>query len=203
MERLAWDLCGVWLHEASLGPAKDVAIAALDKIEEHLPAGDPEILSLWGALNLRAAVAYSRLWRKEDAEDHLGEAERVAANLPANGNVFQTQFNLVNTRIHAVEISLELGRPREVTSRSELVAVSEIGSLERQAHYWTCTAAGLAMNRKENQAVEALLRADKIAPQHVRNRPIVRNLVRDLLGSTKRSHGREIRAMATRMALAS
>jgi len=108
---------------------------------------------------------------------------------------------MVNTRIHAVEISLELGRPRDVASRAELVVIDGIGSLERQAHYWTCTAAGLSMNRKDDQAAEALLRADKIAPQHVRNRPLVRNLVRDLLGSTGHSHGREIRALATRMAL--
>ncbi|WP_344837551.1 helix-turn-helix transcriptional regulator [Actinocorallia longicatena] len=198
----AWDLCGVWLHEASLEPAKDVALAALDRIEEHLTTRDPDILALWGALHLRAAVAFSRLWRKEDAEDHLGEAERVARDLPLSGNVFQTQFNIVNTRIHAVEISLELGRPRDVASRAELVAVGDIGSLERQAHYWTCTAAGLAMNRKENAAVEALLKADKIAPQHVRNRPLVRNLVQDLLSSTKHTYAREVHVLADRMALA-
>jgi hypothetical protein len=197
----AWDLCGVWLHETSLEPAKDVALAALDRIEEHVADGGTHILSLWGALHLRAAIAYSRLWRKEDAESHLAEAEQIARALPADGNVFQTQFNLVNTRIHAVEVSLELGRPRDVASQSETVAVGEIGSLERQAHYWTCTAAGLAMNRKENQAVEALLRADRIAPQHVRNRPLVRNLVRDLLSSTGHSHAREVKALAGRMAL--
>jgi len=70
----AWDLCGVWLHEASLEPARDVALAALDRVEEHLSAGDPDILALSGALHLRAAVAYSRLWQKEAAEEHLGEA---------------------------------------------------------------------------------------------------------------------------------
>jgi hypothetical protein len=42
--------------------------------------------------------------------------------------VFQTQFNRVNTRIHAVKISLELGRPRDIASRVEQVQVSEIAS---------------------------------------------------------------------------
>lgn len=197
----AWDLCGVWLHEASLDGAKSAALAALDDIDEHMGAGDPSLQALWGALHLRAAVAYSRLLNREEAESHLGEAERIAERLPANGNVYQTQFNPVNTRIHAVEISLELGRPRDVASRSEQVQVSEIASGERQAHYWTCRAAGMAMNRKEDKAVEALLTADRIAPQHVRNRPLVRNLVRDLRSSSKHSKGREIRALATRMAL--
>ncbi|MCP2340406.1 helix-turn-helix domain-containing protein [Actinomadura rupiterrae] len=197
----AWDLCGVWLHEASLEGAKSAALAALDDIDEHMGSNDPALQALWGALHLRAAVSYSRLLNRSEAEAHLGEAERVAAALPPNGNVYQTQFNRVNTRIHAVEISLELGRPRDVVSRSELVEVADIASGERQAHYWTCRAAGMAMNRKEDKAVDALLTADRIAPQHVRNRPIVRNLVRDLRSSGRHSKGREIRALAAKMAL--
>lgn len=197
----AWDLCGVWLHEASLDGAKSAALAALDDIDEHMGSSEPTLQALWGALHLRAAVSYSRLLNRSEAEAHLGEAERVAASLPPNGNVYQTQFNRVNTRIHAVEISLELGRPRDVVSRSELVEVADIASGERQAHYWTCRAAGMAMNRKEDKAVDALLTADRIAPQHVRNRPLVRNLVRDLRSSGKHSKGREIRALAAKMAL--
>ncbi|WP_433227942.1 helix-turn-helix domain-containing protein [Actinomadura formosensis] len=197
----AWDLCGVWLHEAALDGAKSAALAALDDIDEHLGAGDPNLRALSGALHLRAAVAYSRLLNRQEAESHLSEAEQIAEELPPGGNVFQTQFNRVNTRIHAVEVSLELGRPRDVTSRAEQVEVSEIASGERQAHYWTCRAAGMAMNRKEDKAVEALLTADRIAPQHVRNRPLVRNLVRDLRSSGRHSKGVEVRALAARMRL--
>lgn len=137
-----------------------------------------------------------------DAESHLEEARRIAEALPANGNVFQTQFNRVNTTIHAVEISMELGRPRDVITRAEHVEIAEIASSERQAHYWTCTAAGYHMNRKENEAVDALLRADRIAPQHVRNRPLVRNLVRDLRDSGKHRRQREVSGLAQAMRLA-
>jgi hypothetical protein len=197
----AWDLCGVWLHEASLDGAKSAALAALDDIDEHLGTSDPALHALSGALHLRAAVAYSRLLNRQEAESHLDEAARVAERLPADGNVYQTQFNRVNTRIHAVEISLELGRPRDVASRAEQVEVAEIASGERQAHYWTCTAAGMVMNRKEDKAVDALLIADRIAPQHVRNRPLVRNLVRDLRSSGRHSKGPQVRALAARMGL--
>ncbi|WP_165495239.1 helix-turn-helix domain-containing protein [Actinomadura roseirufa] len=197
----AWDLCGVWLHEASLDGAKSAALAALDDIDEHVGTGSASLQALWGALHLRAAIAYSRLLHRQEAEGHLREAERVAEGLPSNGNVFQTQFNRVNTRIHALEISLELGRPRDVVTRAEQVEISDIASGERQAHYWTCRAAGMAMNRKEDKAVDALLTADRIAPQHVRNRPLVRNLVRDLRSSGRHSKGPEVRALAARMRL--
>ncbi|WP_061290199.1 helix-turn-helix domain-containing protein [Herbidospora cretacea] len=198
----AWDLCGVWLHEASVDAAKNAALAALDQIEPHVGTGGETIKALWGALHLRAAVAHSRLWREVEAESHLAEARRVAVDLPGSGNVFQTQFNQVNTTIHAVEVSMELGRPREVISRAEDVAVAEIASSERQAHYWTCAAAGYLMNRKESDALDALLRADRIAPQHVRNRPLVRNLVRDLRDSGKHRREREVSHLASVMRLA-
>ncbi|GAA2375999.1 helix-turn-helix domain-containing protein [Nonomuraea africana] len=196
----SWDLCGVWLHEAQLDPAKSAALSALDQIEPYVGADDM-VKAMWGALHLRAAVAYSRLWNQTEAESHLAEAKHVAEALPRDGNVFQTQFNRVNTTIHAVEVSMELGRPRDVITRAEHVAIAEIASSERQAHYWTCTAAGYHMNRKENEAVDALLRADRIAPQHVRNRPLVRNIVRDLRGSGPLLRQRELLNLAKVMRL--
>ncbi|GGK62705.1 transcriptional regulator [Planomonospora parontospora subsp. parontospora] len=197
----SWDLCGVWLHEAALDPAKNAALSALDQLDPHMGTGDDTIRALWGALHLRAAVAYSRLWNQSEAEHHLGEARQIAERLPANGNVFQTQFNRVNTTIHAVEVSMELGRPRDVITRAEQVEIAQIASSERQAHYWTCTAAGYHMNRKDNEAVEALLRADRVAPQHVRNRPLVRNIVRDLRDSGKHLRQREVAGLAQAMRL--
>ncbi|MGW5689233.1 helix-turn-helix domain-containing protein [Nonomuraea sp. NPDC003754] len=196
----SWDLCGVWLHEAQLDPAKNAALTALDQIEPHVGADDT-VKAMWGALHLRAAVAYSRLWHQTEAESHLAEARRVAEVLPRDGNAFQTQFNRVNTTIHAVEVSMELGRPRDVITRAEQVEIAEIASSERQAHYWTCTAAGYHMNRKDNEAVDALLRADRIAPQHVRNRPLVRNIVRDLRDSGRLLRQREVSHLAQVMRL--
>ncbi|MBT2505307.1 helix-turn-helix domain-containing protein [Streptomyces sp. ISL-98] len=196
-----WDLCGVWLHEGELGAARDMAVRALDDLEPHMASADAPVRSLWGAMHLRAAVAWSRLWDRTEAESHLAEARRVATDLPADGNVFQTQFNAVNAEIHSVEVSLELGHPRDVVSRAELVDVVHIASGERQSHFWVCTAAGQMMNGKVGPAADAILRADAIAPQHVRNRPIARNLVDDLRSSDRHSRAEEVRLLAGRMKL--
>ncbi|MEU8404307.1 helix-turn-helix transcriptional regulator [Nonomuraea sp. NPDC048892] len=45
----SWDLCGVWLHEAQLDPAKDAALSAIDQIEPHV-GGSDAIKAMWGAL---------------------------------------------------------------------------------------------------------------------------------------------------------
>ncbi|WP_405909276.1 helix-turn-helix transcriptional regulator [Streptomyces sp. NBC_00828] len=196
-----WDLCGVWLHEGELGAARDMARLALDDLEPHVSTADQSVRALWGAMHLRAAVAWSRLWDRSEAESHLAEARQVAAGLPGDGNVFQTQFNAVNTEIHSVEVSLELGHPRDVLSRADLVDVMRIASGERQSHFWVCTAAGQMMNGKAALAADAILRADAVAPQHVRNRPIARNLVDDLRSTDRHSHSAEIRRLAGQMKL--
>lgn len=36
----SWDLCGVWLHETQLDPAKDAALSALSQIEPHVSGDD-------------------------------------------------------------------------------------------------------------------------------------------------------------------
>ncbi|MCT9006895.1 helix-turn-helix domain-containing protein [Streptomyces rhizosphaerihabitans] len=196
-----WDLCGVWLHEGELGAARDMAHKALDDLEPHMGAADQTLRALWGAMHLRAAVAWSRLWDRTEAESHLTEARQAAAGVSANGNAFQTQFNAVNAEIHSVEVSLELGHPRDVLSRAELVDIEHIASGERQSHFWVCTAVGQMMNGKLGPAADAILRADAIAPQHVRNRPIARNLVDDLRSTDKHAHTAEIRRLAASMKL--
>ncbi len=107
----------------------------------------------------------------------------------------------MNTEIHSVEVSLELGRPRDVLTRAELVDVMRIASGERQSHFWVCTAVGHMMNSKAAPAADAILRADSIAPQHVRNRPIARNLVDDLRSTDRHSRTEEIRRLAGKMKL--
>lgn len=196
-----WDLCGLWLHEGELGAARDMARKALDDLEPHMGTADQTLRALWGAMHLRAAVAWSRLWDRPEAESHLAEARQAAAGVPEDGNAFQTQFNAVNAEIHSVEVSLELGHPRDVLSRAELVNIGHIASGERQSHFWVCTAVGQMMNGKSALAADAILRADAIAPQHVRNRPIARNLVDDLRSTDKHAHTAEIRRLAASMKL--
>ena len=118
----------------------------------------------------------------------------------ARGNVYQTMFNTLNVGIHAAEVELELGHPVEVLRQAELIDPARINSGERQAHYWTIRAAGYAMNRKNALAVRALLTADAIAPQHLRNRPLARELVRGLL-ERERRRSTPLRMLTSKMAL--
>ena len=196
----AWDLCGVWLHAGALADAKAVAMAAIDELDAAAGGDDETLLALYGAMHLRAAVAYSRLWSTQDARTHLEAAREVAGRVTLP-NVFQTMFGGVNVGIHATEVELELGHPADVLREADSVNPAEIESLERQAHFWVVRAVGYAMNRRDDDAVRALAVADGIAAQHVRNRPAARQLVRELL-DRERVQRPQLRTLASRMGVA-
>lgn len=195
----AWDLCGVWLHAGALADAKAVATAAIDGLDA-VAGDDDTLLALYGAMHLRAAVAHSRLWAAADARAHLHAAREVAARVSLP-NVFQTMFGAVNVGIHTTEVELELGHPADVLRAAAAVDPAGINSGERQAHFWVVRAAGFGMNRRDDDAVKALLVADGIAGQHVRNRPMARELVRDLL-DRERVRRPQLRTLAARMGVA-
>jgi transcriptional regulator with XRE-family HTH domain len=196
----AWDLCGVWLHAGgdALRSARSAATDGIDRLEEHV-GKDAQLTALWGAMHLRAAVASSRLWAEADVRTHLAEAARVA---PASGNTWQTQFNAPNVALHALETAVELGQPSDALGLSDRVPVDAIGSTERRTHYWTCRARSLAMVHQDDAALDALLTAEQLAPAHLHNRPMARQLVMDLLHRGKRS-APPIRQLARRMGLTS
>lgn len=196
----AWDLCGVWLHAGALADAKAVATAAIDELDAVAGGDDEALLALYGAMHLRAAVAYSRLWSTPDARTHLRAAREVATRVTVP-NVFQTMFGQVNVGIHATEVELELGHPADVLREAESVNAAEIESAERQAHFWVVRAVGYAMNRRDDDALRSLTVADGIAAQHVRNRPAARQLVRELL-DRERVQRPQLRTLATKMGVA-
>lgn len=193
-----WDLCGVWLHAGgdALRSAKAAAVQGIDRLDQHV-GRDATLTALWGAMHLRAAVASSRLWDEADVRGHLSEAARVA---PASGNTWQTQFNAPNVALHALETAVELGHPKDALGLADQVPVDAMGSTERRTHYWTCRARSLGMANRDDAALDALLAAERLAPPHVHNRPMARELVNDLLHRRTRPSPK-LRHLARRMGL--
>lgn len=193
-----WDLCGAWLHAGAIHEARNAALAALDRLDPYVGGQEQAVLEMWGALHLRAAVAFSRLWAADDARWHIDLARRV---VPATGNAWQTQFNAPNLGIHEIEIAVELGRPASVQRKAADLRIDQIQSGERLSHFWTCQARGLGMNNKPAEALEALLQAERIAGAHVLNRPMARELITDLLYRSRRGVDPELRRIAGRIGL--
>ncbi len=152
-----------------------------------------------GLAHLTAALASAAQGRADDARTHLGEAADLAALLDADVSPWmETNFGRTNVGIWKVTIGLELGMGAGV---AEIAAGIRPGSVStsRQAAFWMDLGRGLMSERKTRErGIAALLKAENLAPQKVRNNAFVRESVSALLGSG----GPDLRGLAYRMGVA-
>ncbi|MFC8043934.1 helix-turn-helix domain-containing protein [Nocardia sp. NPDC057353] len=176
----AWDRCGVLLHTGSVDEAFAVAEAALLGLQEQLATPSPQVLSLWGALHLRCAVASARRLDAAAAWMHLREAEDAAARLGVDRNDFQTVFGPSNCGIHAAEIAVALHQPHIAVQRHAAIDVTNLSSKERHTRHRIEMARAYGQLKHDAAAVEELTLAIRLAPHYVYNHPMVRDLVDEL-----------------------
>jgi hypothetical protein len=177
----AWDRCGALLHNGLLSEVFTVAGAAMDDLAAALVSPTPQVLSLYGALNLRCAVAASRQHDAGTAQQYLAEAERVAARLGVDRNDFQTVFGPGNVAIHAAEIAVELDRPDRALAREGTFDLTAVPSIERHTRHRIDLARAHGQLGHDATAVATLREAAHAAPHYVYNHPMARGLVENLL----------------------
>lgn len=192
---------------SSLGPgfegALQLASDAADRLRPHLNA-DTEDERVYGTLLLTAAWAAAATRNYDQVATYLAEAAEVGARTgdadPA-GDRWQTYFGPSNIGIWEMSIAVETGNGGQVTEIAEGVNLSVIDSKSRQASFWTEMGRGLAQEAgRETEAADALLRADKVAPQRTRSNPLVRATVGTMLDRvTQRAAGRKLSTLASRM----
>ena len=156
-----------------------------------------------GMLALSAALAAAVAGRGDTAEHWLAEAAELAGRLPDDPAGAWMAFSAANVGVWRVAVAVERGDGGgavvELAERVNVDRLAEIPS--RQAMFFADVGRGLAREpRTRADAVRWLRRAERTAPQHVRNSPSVRQTVAFLLG---RAHaaadGRELLGMAARM----
>lgn len=203
----AWLGLAAWLRASTLGGKGrprmlELSVQGAKAMESHLD--DPRAQQMYGALHLNAALASAAMRQDDDAADHLDEAGTIAARTGGDGRGFGSlYFGPDNVGIWRVSIAVELGEPGRAREVARQINPSRVPSAARQAMFWADLGRGLASERAtRDQAVGALLRAEKIAPQRIRPNPFVRETVTDLMRRARReAAGRELRGMAYRMGL--
>jgi hypothetical protein len=166
-------------------------------------ASRPEVR---GMANLTAALASAAQNQADAAETHLLEAAALAEliepdNSPWGRNMLN--FGRTNVGIWRTAISVELGHGGKVREIASTVRPETI-TRSRQSAFWIDYGRGLLTERKTRErGLSALLRAETLAPQQVRNNVFVRETVADLLGKAHReAGGRELRGLAWRLGIA-
>ena len=143
------------------------------------------------------AVAASRLNQADVAYEHLSRAREMAARVGEGRNDYNTEFGPANVALHEVAVAVEVGDAGHALRVGSAVDTSSL-SAERRARLSVDLARAHAQRRQADEAVTALLEAEAITPEQIRNHRVVRQLVSDLL-SMQDPASSELRELAERV----
>jgi transcriptional regulator with XRE-family HTH domain len=193
----AWRVCHAVLRVDDLDEVHNTATSAVTDLRRAFPEAGPEQLSVDGALHLVAAVATARAGDGKEALALLDQARSSARRLGHDRNDFWMTFGPTNVAIHDVAIALEQGDPTRALRHAVAVDPSGLPSLERQSSHHVHLAHAHSLRREDDQAVRALLVAERLNPEGLRYNMLVRELVRSLLRRRRPITG--LRALAHRL----
>lgn len=196
----AFRLVLVFLAARHYDQAEETARTAADALQPRADQGDPQAMSLWGALTLQRAIIASRRNDPGTAYDQLERASQVADELGEGRNDYNTEFGPTNVALHEIAVAVELGdagRALRVTASVDTSGLSP----ERQARMLIDVARAHAQRRQITEAVTALRQAEQITPEQVREHDLARQLVADLL-TMQEPPSSELRDLAGRLGLA-
>lgn len=184
--------------------AREVSLAALDTLDPS--AGDSH-RQMAGCLHLTAALSSAAAGDGDRAATHVAEARTLAeaGDDPVGTGWAGLCFSRTNVGIWETSLALEVGDPGQALDVARRIRPEDHPSWSRQGAFHGDVARALATDRKSRGgAVQALVRAEALAPVRTRSNVWLRETARDLLRQVKRdsTEGRELRAVAQRMSLA-
>ncbi|GAA2290686.1 helix-turn-helix transcriptional regulator [Nonomuraea roseoviolacea subsp. roseoviolacea] len=184
--------------------AWDGGLRLLDRTSQQLEDGqrtsDPTTLSVYGTVQLRAAILAARANRSSAAWAYMQEADETAKRLRRDTNDYGLFFGPSNVAIHDVAVAVELGDADEAIRRSSSFTLSASVPAERASHHYIDLSRAWLWAGKRDRALSCVLTAETIAPQRTRYHPMARETVGRLL-DVQRRIPENLRGVATRMGL--
>ncbi|MBZ9638301.1 helix-turn-helix domain-containing protein [Streptomyces sp. PSKA30] len=190
----------------------DDSIALSDKairsVQQDYDRGEPLAVRAWGTLQLRAAVSAARSGRKAEAKDRIKHARSAAKRMteavgPPVYDRHSLTFSPGNVQIHAISVALEMHEQREALSINRRTSKELVEGLpnSRQGHHHMDLARAWLWDGNRDKALKELERAERIAPQLVRNHPIARSTLRSIVYAERASTREKLRRMSDRFHL--
>jgi transcriptional regulator with XRE-family HTH domain len=201
MAAAKWNLGHVLLANNQPEGAADVTVSAAEDVESRLASGDPQLIAVYGALHLVAAVAAVRNGDVWGARDRIRRKARPAADRTGEGNVCWTVFGPTNVGLHEVSVEMEAGETAEVLRLADRVDPSRSPSIERRATFLLELARCYDQRREDPAVLLHLLSAEREAPEDMRYNLLARDLVRGLVKRSRPSYAADARSLAARIGL--
>ncbi len=186
-----------------LGAAVRTASSQAERLDRNAPARTAEVLSVYGSLLLRGAIAASAAGKRATAQELLAEAQSAAEQLGADGNFLWTAFGPTNVRLHRVNVAVTLGDAGTAVDVARGIDLSTITVAERKASLLVDLCRAFLQWGRFDKAYAAIRAAEEIAPEEVARRPSVRGLVRELACTAPPTVRREAAGFAARIGASS
>ncbi|MCB5167983.1 helix-turn-helix transcriptional regulator [Streptomyces bambusae] len=199
-----WDMWATADYEDALA----LADKALAGIQELYDSGDPLALRVWGAIQLRSAVSAARAGRRDEAHTRIGYAAEAAQRMDAGEGPepfdrHSVTFSTGNVQIHQISVNLEMNNQREALRLARGADPNRITALpkSRQGHLHMDLARAWLWDGNRSKALTELETAEALAPQLVRNHPIARSTLRQIIYSERELTRQKLRGMSSRFSL--
>lgn len=173
---------------------------ALHRVEPHV-GDDPRTMQVMGNLCMRAAYCSAIYGTSADVDGYIAEATKLAARTGETTD-FNLFFGPTNVDIWRVSIAVEQGEGGRVPEIVGATDIEAMPSAWRRAMFHTDMARGLAQARRDADALEAFITAERLAPVYVRNNPFARETALDIRDRARRAAvGRQLGGLLYRMGL--
>jgi transcriptional regulator with XRE-family HTH domain len=178
--------------------ARDMTRRAADYMRTKLDPSEPRIVSVYGTLLLPGAIAAARSNDRNTAAEYLAEAADMAGLIETNANHLWTAFGPTNVQIHQVTAAMSLGDVQVALNLIPRIDTRGLPTERRVRHSLEVVNAYHACNRVSD-AVEELLRAERLAPEQVHEHMMSRQLVLRLRATASGKRDRRLAELARRM----
>ncbi|CCH33908.1 hypothetical protein BN6_66710 [Saccharothrix espanaensis DSM 44229] len=188
------------LSTGRLEPAMRLIDSGARLLEPEIGKGSTT-LSVYGMLFLAGAMAAARFGDSARTVDYLHEASSAADRLGRDANDLWTAFGPTNVAIHRVNTAAELGDIKTVLD-STLQLDSPVIPMERRVRYFLDIARAHSLVGHHEEALGTVIKAERMAPDHVRQHHLARKVVATLIQSSPRKSGVELEKLAQRVGIA-
>ncbi|MFW6725334.1 helix-turn-helix domain-containing protein [Streptomyces sp. MAR4 CNY-716] len=203
----AWDM---WAS-ADWSDSITVMDRALETVESGYSAGEPLAMRMYGSIHLRAAIGVSRAGDVDGALARVAEARQAAERLDAytGERPFDPDnlaFSLGNTLIHAAAAAVEGAdhtRALDLDTQARREHPRALAALtkSRRGHHHMDMSRAHLWNGDRDQALVELEKAERTAPQLVRNHPMAHATLRSIIYAERAGTRERLRVLSNRFHL--
>jgi hypothetical protein len=183
--------------------AQRLALDAVDKLPITGRTPSSVYLSLYGTLLCSAGYAAAQGGDRATAAELLDHAAQTADRLNGDHNTYWTAFGPTNVVSFRISAAVALGDAGTAIEYAASIPPGAIRLPERQSRFWVDVARAYHQWGKPARCYQALLTAERLAPEEVRARPAVRSLVTDLLSMPPQAGMASVRELARRVGVGS